>query len=90
LNAVLEDEVLDGDRASQLLEDSTLNKMFDDLEHQYIDAWRNTEAADTEGRERLFRAINVLGDIRVHLRVMADAGHLAQEHLNRLKKGNRK
>ncbi len=86
----LEDEVLEGDRARTLLEDPTLNKMFDDLQKQYMAAWASSETKDQDGRERLFHAINVLSDIRVHLRVMADSGHLAQEHLTRLKKGTKK
>ncbi len=87
MSAVLESEVLDGGRAKELLDDPTLSKMFINLEGQYLKAWQTTTANDTEGRERLFHAFSVLQDIKVHLRVMADSGQLAQEHLKRLKKG---
>jgi len=87
LNAVLEEEILNGGRAQELIDDPTLNKMFVGLEKQYLEAWQETNAKDTDERERLFHAFRVLQDIKVHLRVMADSGRLAQEHLQRLKKG---
>ena len=83
----LEHEVLDGARAQELIDDSTLAKMFIGLEKQYLESWQITNAKDTDERERLFHAFSVLQDIKVHLRVMADGGQLAQEHLKRLKRG---
>lgn len=83
----LEHEVIDGARAQELIEDPTLKKMFDGLEKQYVKSWQTTNVKDTDERERLYHALSVLQDIKVHLRVMADDGQLAQEHLKRLKRG---
>jgi hypothetical protein len=84
---MLEHDVIDGARAQELIEDPTLEKMFIGLEKQYVTSWQTTNAKDNDERERLYHALSVLQDIKVHLRVMADNGQLAQEHLKRLKRG---
>ena len=57
---------------------------FEKLEDDYVAAWKTWPAADRDGRERLWQAVNVLGKVRDHLaRVLAD-GKLAQRELTDL------
>jgi hypothetical protein len=73
-----------GARAKALLENDLLREAFDKLEDDYTAAWKTWPAADTQGRERLWQAVNVLGKVRGHLaRVVAD-GRLAQRELSDL------
>lgn len=72
-----------GARAAALLESDLLKEAFDGLEASYILAWRTSPATDTEGREKLFLAINVIGKVRDHLSSVATNGHLATEELRR-------
>lgn len=80
-----DNEVIDGHRAKELLADPVLIKVLNDIEDQYIDAWRKTADHDIDARERLYQSIQSLEHIRVHLRVMAEAGKLATAHIERLK-----
>ena len=78
-------------RASRLIADELLKEAFETLERDYLEAWRGTGARDTDARERLWQAIQVVGKVRAHLdRVVAD-GKLAQAELNAVAKlGERK
>jgi hypothetical protein len=71
-------------RAQALLENELLRDAFEKLEDDYVAAWKTWPAADRDGRERLWQAVNVLGKVRDHLaRVLAD-GKLAQRELTDL------
>ena len=71
-------------RAQALLENELLRDAFEKLEDDYVAAWKTWSAADRDGRERLWQAVNVLGKVRDHLaRVLAD-GKLAQRELTDL------
>lgn len=71
-------------RAANLLENELLTEAFAKLETAYIEAWRSSPAKDTDGREKLFLAINVVGKVRDHLTAIVTNGKLAQAELNAL------
>lgn len=71
-------------RATNLLENELLTEAFAKLETAYIEAWRSSPAKDTDARERLFLAINVVGKVRDHLTAIVTNGKLAQAELNAL------
>jgi hypothetical protein len=73
-----------GQRADALLKDELLRECFDALEREYIEAWRNSPARDTDGRERLWQAVQVIGKMHDHLVKVLNDGKLAQNELNRL------
>lgn len=81
-----EEEILQGQRAKQLISDPTLQRVLEAIEEQYVDAWKNTKADDAEGRERLFTAVMVLNHFRDHLRAMADSGQVSAANIERLKR----
>lgn len=74
-----------GERARALLDNDLLNEAFASLEAFYIDAWKtNARGAGPDGRERLWQAVQVLGDVRDHLEKMVSDGHLAEAELDAL------
>lgn len=75
--------------AAQLINNEFLWKQFDYLTNEYIERWKVMPAKDTDGRERLWQAINVVGLVKQHLQTVFDAGKLAKQDLDRMvsKKG---
>ena len=73
-----------GARAARLLEDDLLKEAFETLDRDYTKAWRETAARDTDARERLWQATQVLGKVRDHLLAVANNGKLAQRELDAL------
>jgi hypothetical protein len=73
-----------GARAHSLLGAELLNGSLRDLEEGYIKAWRETAARDTDARERLWQAVQVVGKVRDHLGSVVAGGKLAQRELNDL------
>ena len=78
-------EIIDGERARHLLNDELLNRALDDLELQYLDAWKKTNMKDTDERERLWYAHRAVGEFRTHLRIILDGGTVAAARLEREK-----
>lgn len=73
-----------GIRAAELLENSLLQETFQYLETEYLKAWRSTKVRETESRERLWQAIQILGIIQEHLKLHVTNGRIAAEDLRRL------
>ena len=73
-----------GARAEALLGNELLQEAFARLEQDYIEAWRISPARDTDGRERLWQAVNIVGKVRDHLVKVINDGKLSQRHLNEL------
>ena len=73
-----------GIRAAELLENSLLQEAFQYLESEYLKAWRSTKVRDTEARERLWQAIQILGILHEHLKLHVTNGRIAAEDLRRL------
>jgi hypothetical protein len=73
-----------GARAQRLLEDNLLAEAFATLDAEYTKAWRATAARDTDARERLWQAVQVVAKVRDHLVSVANGGKLAQREMNDL------
>ena len=80
----LEAGIARGARAKELLGSELLKEVFAQIESDYIAGWRNTSARDTDARERLWLAVQVLGLVKDHLVIIANDGKLAQAELDRL------
>lgn len=74
-------DVARGARAKALLENEHLTEAFSGLEAAYIKAWRETNALDQPGREKLFIAVNVVGKVKQHLEQIVANGNLAAKDL---------
>ena len=71
-------------RAQSLIEDELLTEAFAALETRYIEEWRASQFRDTDARERLWQAVNVLRKVKDHLsRIVAD-GRLAEREIDAL------
>ena len=77
-------EIVRGARAAELLGNELLQESLSVLERDYVEAWKITPARDTDGRERLWQAVNIVGKVRDHLVKVANNGKLAQRQLNEL------
>ena len=79
-----------GAQAEALLNNELLQQAFLGLELSFYDGWRLTEARDTEARERLWQAINIVGKVKDALTKHIIDGKLAQRQLDDIAKGIRK
>jgi hypothetical protein len=68
-------------QAEALLRNELLQEAFTGLEKQFVDAWRMTQVRDTDARERLWQAVNVVGKVQDALRGHVNNGKLAQREL---------
>jgi hypothetical protein len=80
----LQSRIARAGQAESLLRNGLLNEAFAKLEADYITAWKGWQASDTDGRERLWMAVNVLGKIKEHLTRVISDGRLAQAELDDL------
>lgn len=80
----LQKAIGDGARAKALLDNEALAGAFEALQRDYTTAWLNTAARDTEGRERLWQAIQIVGLVRGHLSRVVTNGKIAQAELEQL------
>jgi hypothetical protein len=71
-------------RAEALLRDELLLEGFSLLEARYVEEWRITTFRDTDARERLYLAVNVLRKVRDHLAKIVADGKLAQREIDQL------
>ena len=79
-----------GARAEALLRDDLLQEAFAVLEKRYVEEWRMTQFRDTDARERLWQAVNIVGKVRDHLAGVVNGGKLAQRQLDELANGRAK
>jgi hypothetical protein len=82
----LQRDIVRGARAKALLDNELLQEAFATLERDYIDAWKTSPARDTDGRERLWQAVNIVGKVRDHIVKVLNDGKLAQRQLDDLAK----
>jgi hypothetical protein len=71
-------------RAQALMDDELLQEGFARLEERYIDEWRVSQFRDTDARERLWQAVNVLRKVQDHLAKIVSDGKLAQREIDEL------
>jgi hypothetical protein len=71
-------------RALALLQDEILQEAFARLEERYIEEWRVSQFRDTDARERLWQAVNILRKVKDHLAKVVADGKLAQREIDQL------
>ena len=82
----LQKEVSQANKAKQLFENPLLKESFDKLKKLYADSLFNTGAKETETREKLWLAYNVVGKVEQNLLEMIDTGKLANKQLEDFRK----
>lgn len=71
-------------QAQALLDNTLLQEAFTTLETAYIKAWKETLARDTDARERLWQALQVVGKVRDHFTTVFSHGTLARREIDQL------
>ena len=74
-----------GAAAAQLLESEMLKEVFAYLENEYLDAWKKTRVKDTESREKLWQAIQIVGLVQEQLKKWVVDGRIASKDLANIK-----
>lgn len=82
----LQKEVSQANKAKQLFENPLLKESFDKLKKLYSESLFNTGAKETETREKLWLAYNVVGKVEQNLLEMIDTGKLATKQLEDYRK----
>jgi hypothetical protein len=73
--------------AQAVLELERTQDAFVTLKSEYIKAWEATPLRDTEGRERLWQAVQIIGKAESHLIALVQNGKIAEADIQRLRKG---
>ena len=82
----LQQEVSQANKAKQLFENPLLKESFDKLKKLYAESLFNTGAKETEAREKLWLAYNVVGKVEQNLLEILDTGKLASKQLEEFRK----
>lgn len=78
----LDADLRKGNAATRLLADPVLIEAFEGLRAEYLKAWEATGARDTDARERLWQAYQIVGKVRTHLSHVASGGKMAQKQID--------
>ena len=82
----LNQEVSQANKAKQLFENPLLKESFEKLKKLYAESLFNTGAKETEAREKLWLAYNVVGKVEQNLLEILDTGKLASKELEDFRK----
>jgi len=82
----LQEELTQANKAKQLFENPLLKESFDKLRSLYSESLFNTGAKETEAREKLWLAYNVVSKVEQNLLEMIDTGKLASKQLEDYRK----
>ena len=75
-----------GHVAQRLLDDPTINEKFAFLEKSFMEKWRLTNVADSDARERLWQAVQILGKVKQLLEIDVRNGRMAQHIIDEIAK----
>lgn len=82
----LQDEVSQANKAKELFDNPLLKESFEKLKNLYSTSLLNTGAKETETREKLWLAYNIVGKVEQNLLEMIDTGKLATKQLEDFRK----
>lgn len=77
----LQEELNQANKAKQLFENPLLKESFDKLKKIYSESLFNTGATETEAREKLWLAYNIISKVEQNLFEILDTGKLASKQL---------
>ena len=79
--AKLQQEVHQSNKAKDLFDNPLVKESFDKLKNLYSTSLLNTGANETDTREKLWLAYNIVGKVEQHLQEILDTGKLASKQL---------
>lgn len=71
-------------RADALRKDDLLNEAFVEYEKTLVERWKAWPAGDTDGRERIWQAVNIIGKVKDHLLKVVNDGKIAKDAIEQL------
>jgi len=78
----LREEIDRGAKASAIIQNPLFDETFSALRLRYATDWANTPPSEAEHRERLYIAINVLGEIYEHITAIMRTGDMAGQEID--------
>lgn len=79
--ATLEQRIYNGDQARLVLENEAFATAFADIKQEYTQAWMNSPARDSEGREKLYLMLKLTEKLQATLTAAMEDGKLAKADL---------
>ena len=73
-----------GNKADILLKNAVFIEVFDNLENQFLDAWKNSSLKDAEERERIYYLYQSLKALKSGIENVSANGRMAKAQLDRL------
>ncbi len=73
-----------GNKADILLKNSVFIEVFENLENQFLDAWKNSPLKDGEERERIYYLYQSLTALKSGIENVSANGRMAKAQLDRL------
>ena len=73
-----------GEQAAGLLRNEILQEAFENLENEFILAWKQSSVEDSQNRERLYMLCQNLSAVRGYLENVVTSGKLAKSQLDEL------
>ena len=73
-----------GTKAEALLRNEILREAFEDLEKEFVSAWKNSGVGDAENRERLYMLCQNLSALEGYIKSVIEDGKLARAALDEL------
>jgi len=79
----LETRLYKGDQAKLVLENEVFQSVFDDIEKDLIESWKNIPSSPkhADDRERIHLALSMLGKVKASLVTTLETGKLARVEL---------
>jgi len=74
------------EQAEALLRNNLFNEAFEYLDAQFLDAWRQSDVADVENRERIYQLTQSLVTLKGYFQSVVEDGKLAQVQLDDFKR----
>lgn len=85
----LRTELARAGQAEELLKHPLLVEAFDVVEAFYIQAWKNSKLSESEGREKLWRVMQIIPLVKEHIQHVAANGAMAKHALKDFEKPRR-
>ena len=77
----LNQEITQANKAKQLFEEPLLKESFEKLKKLYSESLFNTGATETDAREKLWLAYNIVSKVEQNLLEIIDTGKLASKQM---------
>ena len=68
-------------RAEALLQNPLIKEAFEELEKEFVEAWKGSSIGDSQNREHIYQLLQALEALKGHFSKVLQDGKLAKERL---------